>query len=260
MTARSPFKHLAAIAGLGLALALAGTGATRAAEIAPDQRAAFEAIVRDYILKNPEILQEALAELEKRQQDAQRVVQKQMVTSEKTALLNSPHHSVVGNPAGDVTLVEFFDYNCSYCKRSLGDVVELAKSDPRLRIVLKDFPVLGPDSVEASQVALAVRQQLKGDKYLEFHTKLMASKGRVGKERAIAVAKELGVDTTKLAKDMEAPEVKAAIDDTVRLGDRLGLTGTPSFVIGEEVISGAVGIEPLKGVVASVRQCGKATC
>jgi protein-disulfide isomerase len=260
MIVRTSFLRLAAVAGFGLALALAGSAATRAADITPDQRTAFEAIVRDYILKNPEILQEALAELERRQQDAQHVAQKQMVANEKAALVNSPHHSVVGNPAGDVTLVEFFDYNCSFCKRSLGDVVELTKSDPRLRVILKDFPVLGPDSVEASQVALAVRQQLKGDKYLEFHAKLMASKGRVGKERAIVVAKELGVDTARLAKDMEAPEVKAAIDDTVRLGDRLGLTGTPSFVIGEDVISGAVGLEPLQSAVASVRQCGKATC
>jgi protein-disulfide isomerase len=252
-------KRLAVTAGVWLALpGLAGIAS--AAEIAPDQRAAFEAVIRDYLLKNPEILQEAMTELERRQQDAQRVAQKQVLNAEKAALTASPHHSVVGNPTGDVTLVEFFDYNCAYCKRALGDVLEMTKADPHLRIVLKDFPVLGPDSVEASQVALAVRQQLKGDKYLEFHAKLMASKGRVGKERAIAVAKELGADTSRLVKDIEAPDVRAAIEDTVRLGDRLGLTGTPSFVVGDEVISGAVGLDPLKKVVAAVRQCGKAAC
>ncbi len=258
MLRSSALKRIVALATLAVSLSL--FDGARAAEMAPDQRKEIEGVIRDYLLKNPEILQEALAELEKRQQDAQRVAQKQVVASERAALVNSPHHSVVGNPSGDVTLVEFFDYNCGFCKRSMEDVIQMKKADPGLRVVLKDFPVLGPDSVEASQVALAVRQQLKGEKYFEFHTRLMSSKGRVGKERAIAVAKELGVDTARLARDVEAPEVRAAIEETVRLGDRLGLTGTPSFVIGDEVVSGAVGIEPLKTLVASVRQCGKATC
>lgn len=243
-----------------LALSLTCGGAARAADMAPEQKKAIEAVVRDFLMANPEVLQEAMSELEKRQQEAQRGAQKEALTSEKAKLFNSPHQAVVGNPQGDVTLVEFFDYNCAYCKRALSDLTEISKSDPKLRIVLKDFPVLGPDSIDASKVALAVRQQLKGDRYFDYHARLMGSKGRVGKERAMALAKDMGVDLTRLAKDTEGPEVQAAIEETVRLGDRLGLTGTPSFIIGDEVISGAVGLSPLKQVVAGVRQCGKAVC
>ena len=112
------------------------------------------------------------------------------------------------------------------------------KADPKLRVVLKDFPVLGPDSVEASRVALAVKNQLKGDKLFDYHVKLMETRGRVNGERAIAVAKEMGVDMARLQKDMEAAEVRAAIQENVALGDKLGLTGTPAFIVGDEVISG----------------------
>jgi protein-disulfide isomerase len=167
---------------------------------------------------------------------------------------------VAGDPSGDVTLVEFFDYNCGYCKRALADVRALMKNDPKLRVVLKDFPVLGPESVEASRVSLAVKNQFKGDKLFDFHVKLMETRGRINGERAIAVARELGVDTAKLQRDMESAEVKQAIQDNVVLGDKLGLSGTPAFVVGDEVISGAVGIEPLRKTVAGVRQCGRAVC
>ena len=134
------------------------------------------------------------------------------------------------------------------------------KNDPKLRVVLKDFPVLGPDSVEASRVSLAVKQQLKGDKLFEYHTKLMETRGRINAERATALAREMGVDVGRLQRDMESAEVKQAIQDNVVLGDKLGLSGTPAFVVGDEVISGAVGVEPLRKTVAGVRQCGKAVC
>ena len=134
------------------------------------------------------------------------------------------------------------------------------KADPKLRVVLKDFPVLGPDSVEASRIGVAAKQQLKGDRLFEYHTKLMETRGRVNGERAVAVAKEMGLDLAKLQKDAEADEAKAALQENVALGDKLGLTGTPAFVIGDEVISGAVGIEPMRKTIAGVRQCGRATC
>jgi protein-disulfide isomerase len=157
-------------------------------------------------------------------------------------------------------VVEFFDYNCGYCKRALGDLQTLMKSDTKLKVVLKDFPVLGPDSLEASKVALAVKQQLKGDKLFDYHVRLLESRGRVNGERAIAVAREMGVDVAKLQKDMQAPEIQAALQENVGLGDKLGLSGTPAFIIGDEIIPGAVGIEPMRKTVAGVRQCGHATC
>jgi protein-disulfide isomerase len=224
------------------------------------QRQAIGDIVRDYLLNNPEILQEVMTELEKRQAEQQRVAQSSALKENRQTLLNAPHSIVAGNPKGDVTLIEFFDYNCGYCKKALADVRSLAKADPKLRLVMKDFPVLGPDSVEASQVALAVKNQLQGEKLFEYHVRVLESRGRVNGERAMAVAKEMGVDVARVQKDMQSPEVRAALQENVGLGDKLGLTGTPAFIVGDEIISGAVGMEPLKQVVASVRQCGKASC
>lgn len=242
------------------ALIAAPTVRAQTGAIPGEQRQAVEQIVKEYLLKNPEVLQDALTELERRQQDAQKTAQAGALSEARETLTNSPHGAVIGNPQGDITLVEFFDYNCGYCKRALGDVRTLVKSDPKLRVVLKDFPVLGPDSVEASRIALAVKQQLKGDKLFDYHVKLMETKGRVNGERALGLAKEMGVDMARLQKDMESPDVRAAIQENVSLGDKLGLTGTPSFIVGDEVISGAVGVEPIRKVVAGVRQCGKATC
>ena len=199
-------------------------------------------------------------ELERRQQEAQKSAQKGALDSERKTLLFSTRGNIVGNPNGDITLVEFFDYNCGYCKRALTDLRALMKSDPKLRVVLKDFPVLGPESVEASRVSLAVKQQIGGEKLFDYHTKLMETRGRVNGERALAVAKEMGLDMARVQKDMDHAEVRAALQENMELGDKLGLTGTPAFVIGDEVISGAVGVEPLRKVVASTRQCGKAAC
>jgi protein-disulfide isomerase len=135
------------------------------------------------------------------------------------------------------------------------------KADPNLRVVLKEFPVVRPpDSLEVARIALAARQQLKDDKYFDFHMRLMTAKGLVNKERALEVAKEMKLDIAKLTKDAEAEEVRSTIQSTVRLGDKLGISGTPSFVVGDAVISGAVGNEPLRQALAAVRACGKATC
>jgi len=224
------------------------------------QRQAIEQIVKDYLVKNPEVLQEALTELERRQQEQQKTAQATALTHEREKLLNSPRNIVVGNPSGDVTLVEFFDYNCGYCKRALGDLQTLMKADPKLRVVLRDFPVLGPESVEASRVALAVRQQIQGERLFEYHTKLLETRGQVNGARALAVAREMGLDVDRVKKDMESPEVRAALQENVGLGDKLGVSGTPAFVVGDTVVSGAVGADPLRQAIAGVRQCGKAVC
>jgi protein-disulfide isomerase len=252
----APFLRLLALAG---ALALAAPAVAQTPFTA-DQRQAIGEVVKEYLLKNPEVLQEAIAELERRQQESQKAAQTAALGQSRETLLNSPQDFSAGNPSGDLTVVEFFDYNCGYCKRALTDLQALMKSDPKIRVVLKDFPVLGPDSVEASRVALAAKRQLKGEKLFEYHVKLMETRGRINGERATAVAKDMGVDVAKLQKDMESPAVKAVIQENVVLGDKLGLSGTPAFVIGNEIIAGAVGLEPLRRTVAAVRQCGRATC
>ncbi|HEU4518541.1 MAG TPA: DsbA family protein [Microvirga sp.] len=261
---RTPFLptlRLAALCGaLCAPLAASPAALAQAAPFTDLEKQAIGEVVRDYLLKNPELLQEVMGELEKRQAETQRVAQASALKDNRQTLLNAPHSIVAGNPQGDVTLVEFFDYNCGYCKRALADVQQLVKSDPKLRLVMKDFPVLGPDSVEASRVALAVKNQLHGDKLFAYHVKLMETRGRVNGERALAVAKEAGLDMARLQKDMDAPEVREALQENVGLGDKLGLTGTPAFIVEGEIVPGAVGIEPLKQLVASVRKCGKANC
>ena len=176
------------------------------------------------------------------------------------ALFSSPRQVVVGNPQGDVTLVEFFDYNCGYCKRAMTDMLDLMKNDGKLKVVLKEFPVLGEGSVEAARVAVAVRMQDKGGKkYLEFHQKLLGGRGQADKARALAVAKEVGLDMARLERDMASDEVKTTLEESFKLAEKLGLNGTPSYVIGDDVVVGAVGLAALKEKINTVR-CGKATC
>lgn len=253
-----PRLGLAAVS-LALTLFVAPVQAQTQA-LTPEQRKAVVDLVRETLLQNPELIQEALVELERRNAVAQADAQSKAVASEKDRLVDPATSVIVGNPQGDVTIVEFMDYNCGFCKRALEDVRALAKDDPKLKVVLKDFPILGPDSVEASRVAVAAKAQLSGPKYFEFHNKLMGVKGRVNGAKALDIAKESGADIEKLKKEIEAPATRAVIEDTVALGDRLGLTGTPAFIIGDEVVFGAVGQAALKQKIDSVRKCGKATC
>src|SRR5436309_15699860 len=174
---------------------------------------------------------------------------------------NSPRQVTLGNPKGDVTFVELFDYNCGYCKRAMADMLDLMKADSNIKVVLKEFPVLGEGSTQASQVAVAVRMQDKtgGKKYLEFHQKLLGGRGSADKARALAVAKEIGLNMTQLEKDMAGPEVKATLEESFKLAEALGLNGTPSYIVGPDVVIGAVGLPMLQEKVNNAR-CGKATC
>ena len=251
-----------ALLGLGLlACGLAGAGRTAAAEFTAAQKDEMGGVIRDYLLKNPEVLQDAMAELERRQKAQEEAKRRQTVDDRSADLFNKPGDVVLGNPKGRVTLVEFFDYNCGFCKRSLDDIAKLLKTEPEMRLILKDFPVLGPGSVEAALVADAARNQLKGDQFWQFHQKLLGGQhGPVGRAQALAVAKEMGVNMDQLAKDAAGPDVKSEIQNTLKLADALSLTGTPSFVVGHDVVVGAVGYDELKDRVDSVLRCGKASC
>ena len=175
-------------------------------------------------------------------------------------MFNSKYQAVIGNPAGDVTLVEFFDYNCGYCRQSLASVAKLIETDPNLRVVLKDFPILGAQSTEAAQVASAVREQLKGDKFFEFHRKLLSLRGGVGKAQAMNVAREVGADMDRLEKDLKSPSIHEGLAEVAALADDLHFTGTPSWVIGNETILGGVPMAQLKSKIDNVRKCGKTVC
>jgi protein-disulfide isomerase len=243
------------------ALALFGAPPSASAQSFSDsQRGDIETIVRNYLIAHPEVLEEAMAELSRRQSAAEAEKHAASVTKNAEAIFNSPRGVTVGNKDGDVTFVEFFDYNCGYCKRAMADMLDLMKSDPKLKVVLKEFPVLGPGSVEAAQIAVAVRMQdPSGKKYLDFHQKLLNSKGQADKARALAAAKEAGLDMAKLEKDSASPEVRATLEENFKLAEAMGMNGTPSYVIGKQVVIGAVGVESLREKIG-VARCGKATC
>lgn len=230
------------------------------AQTSPAQRKEFEQIIHDYLLKNPEVVKEALIELQRREKAEEEAARTKITGDPSSPLFASDNHAVVGNPKGKITVVEFFDYNCGYCKRALDDLTRLMKTEPELRVILKDFPVLGDGSVEAAKVAQAAKRQLKGDKFFEFHVRLLGQRGQIGKAQALAVAKELGLDMDRLAKDAESAAVQGGIEETLRLGDSLGISGTPAYVVGKEVVVGAVGFDRLKTRVANVGKCGAATC
>jgi protein-disulfide isomerase len=241
-------------------LAIAVPQAVRADEFSAPQKDEIGRIVRDYLIAHPEVLQEAMTELEKRQTAAESEKHKSAVKEHAQALFSSPRQVVLGNPQGNVTFVEFFDYNCGYCKRAMTDMLTLLKDDPNLKVVLKEFPVLGPGSVEAAQIAVAVRMQDKtGKKYLEFHQKLLGGRGPADRAHALAVAKDVGMDMTRLEKDLTSPEVKSTLEETFKLAEALGLNGTPSYVIGADVVVGAVGLPALQEKINTSR-CGKASC
>lgn len=263
--ALSRYQAAIALAATGFLMIAAPVLAQQPAPAAPpalsiEQRKAVMDLVRETLLKNPEIIQEALVELEARNQQAQAQAQKNAVATDKAMIFDNPRSPVAGNPQGDVTIVEFFDYNCGYCKKALDDMRALIKEDGKIRLILKDFPVLGPESVEASRVAVAAKAQLQGEKYWEFHARLMASKGRINGAKAMEVARESGANLDQLKKDMDSPETRKTIEDTVALGDRLNLTGTPAFIVADEVVFGAVGTEAIKARVQAVRKCGKTNC
>jgi protein-disulfide isomerase len=226
----------------------------------PAQRSEIEAIIKDYLIKHPEVLEEVMRELDRRQSAAESAKVQKTIADNAKILFDSPRQVTLGNPKGDVTMVEFFDYNCGYCKRAMTDMLELMKADPNLRVVLKEFPVLGEPSVQAAQVAIALNMQDKGGKkYLDFHQKLLSGRGAIDKAKAMATAKEVGADMARLEKDMASPEVQATLAETFKLAEPLGLNGTPSYVIGKDVVIGAVGASELKSKINTAR-CGKAVC
>jgi protein-disulfide isomerase len=254
-----PSFRLLAPALLALALCGAPLGAS-AQSFSNTQRGDIETIVRNYLVAHPEVLEEAMAELNKRQAAAETQKHEASIATNAETIFNSPRGVMLGNKDGDVTFVEFFDYNCGYCKRAMADMLDLMKTDSKLKVVLKEFPVLSEGSVDAAKVAVAVRMQDPGGKrYLDFHQKLLGGRGPADKARAIAAAKDAGLDTARIEKDLASPEVRATIEENMRLAEAMGMNGTPSYVIGKQVVIGAVGLDGLKEKI-SVARCGKATC
>jgi protein-disulfide isomerase len=224
-----------------------------------EQVAANRDLIREHLLANPEIIRDAIAELQRKEQEAEVAAQASIIDGEKDLIFASSRQVVIGNPDGDVTLVEFFDYNCGYCKRANADMKRLLAEDQNLRVVLKEFPVLGDGSVEAAHVGVAVNMTTP-DKYLEFHDALLSERGSVDGDRALAVAAEMGLDAAKLRETMASPEVQSTIAEVYEIAQKLSLTGTPSYVTANEVVVGAVGYDALKAKIEEVRACATADC
>jgi len=219
-----------------------------------------ERIMRDYLTKNPQILVDMTNELDKRQAIEKGSQQAKVISDNADAIFRSPLSHVAGNPNGDVSVVEFFDYNCPYCRHALHDVVKLIGDDGKVRLVLKELPILSDESVAAAKLALASNKQ---SKYFDMHQKLLSEPGKADKAKALHIAKDLGLDVDQLQKDAEDPDIKKALDEAKDLAQKLGLEGTPLFLIGDRTIPGAPDdlFEQLKTKVTGVRQKGcEGTC
>lgn len=225
----------------------------QAAAVSPKiDRSEVEAIVRDYLLKNPEVLLEVQDALETKLKEEQRIAHLGVIKDAKDQIFNSAFDGVVGNPQGKVTIVEFYDYNCGFCKHALADMQALTAADPDLRFVLKEFPVLGPESVKASVVSMAFHK-MAPEKYGAFHQALLGGPGRANEAAAIKVALSLGADETKLREAMTDPSIVQAFTETYDLANKLAITGTPSYVVGNEVVFGALGQEVLAEKIAAAK-------
>jgi protein-disulfide isomerase len=238
-------------AALALAV-LALTAAPGLAQQAPPlTREQIEQIVREYLLKNPEIIIEAVESLEARQRQAQQADQRDAVSAHKEQLYRDRDAPVAGNPDGDVTVVEFFDYRCPYCKQVAPALSQLLKEDGKLRFVFKELPILGPDSVVAARAALAANAQ---GKYMPVHRALLRHRGTYDEATVMRIAGEAGLDTARLKADMANPAIAAMIDRNRSLARALSVTGTPAFVIGDKIVPGAADLETLKTLVADARK------
>ena len=217
-------------------------------------------IVHDYLTENPEILVEMTTELDKRQAADQAEQQGLVIGENADTIFRSPHSFTAGNPDGDVSVVEFFDYNCGFCRRALPEIVKLIESDDKVRVVFKELPIFGEESEDAAKGALAAGKQ---GKYFEMHQKLYSETGKASKEKALKIAQELGLDVPQFEKDMASPEVQQALDEARGLAEKLGVQGTPFYLIGDRNVPGAPDdlYDQLTAKVAEVRKQGcKAKC
>ncbi len=256
-----PFRLLAPALPALFALALCVTPAAVSAETFSDgQRGEIESIVKNYLVSHPEVLEEALAELNKRQAAAETEKHEASVTTNADTIFNSPRGVTLGNKDGDVTFVEFFDYNCGYCKRAMSDMLDLMKSDPKLKVVLKEFPVLSEGSTEAAKVAVAVRMQDPGGKkYLDFTRSCSAAVARPTRRVRWRRPRTPVWISPESKRIWRVRKYARPSRENFKLAEAMGMNGTPSYVIGKQVVIGAIGLDGLKEKISAAR-CGKATC
>ncbi|MGF1641559.1 MAG: DsbA family protein [Rhodospirillales bacterium] len=236
----------------GLAAGEAAGDDPLAAAMTDAQKQRFDALVRQYILDHPEVIVESLQAYQTRQRAAEQRDAQAALVAMKGELENDPRMPIAGNPAGDVTVVEFFDYRCTYCKRVLPAIQELIESDGNIRYVFVEFPVLGPESVTAARAALAV-WNLRPETYFAFHTALLEARGSLSEDRVLQIATGLGLDAAQLRTAMADPKIDEALERNYALGRRINVTGTPAFVIGGKLVPGAIDLAAMKQLVSAAR-------
>ncbi len=219
--------------------------------LTPKQQEAIKKLVHDYLMENPSVISEAIDALRQKEELAAEMGAKKALTDRKDELLNDPEAPVLGNPKGDVTIVEFFDYRCPYCKSMSDMLFDTVKADGKVRLVMKELPVLGPDSVTASRAALAAKNQKK---YEEFHKALMRLKGPVNDQTLMKTAAEVGLNVEKLKKDMDDDRIDTALKNNVHLAHALNVEGTPGFIIGDQIVPGAMTQQSLKQLIDQARK------
>ncbi len=241
-------KHLIAI---GMAAAVAFPSLSVASEaLTPAQQAEVKQLIGSYLKENPEVVIEAIQTWRKQQDAAEAAMVKEAI-SELMLEAQSTQSPVIGNPKGDVTVVEFFDYNCPYCKKVFPSMEKLIADDGNIRFVLKELPVLGDNSLYAAKAALAAQKQ---GKYNQFHAQMMGKNSRLSPEGVLAAAKKVGIDLQQLKKDMASNDIQQELERASVWAERLGITGTPAFVIGEKMIPGAIDGNAMKRYVDLARK------
>jgi protein-disulfide isomerase len=213
----------------------------------------IERIVKNYLLENPEVIFEAVRRMETKENDQRMSRMKEGAKKHAADLFNRPDAIVAGNPNGDVTIVEFFDYKCGYCRKIVPELSQLIKQDGNIRLVMKEFPILSRDSEMAARAAIA---SVKQGKYWDFHIALMSA-DEITQESVMAIAKGVGIDTVKLAADMAAPSSSDVISRNHELAQKLGIEATPTFYIGDTPYAGALPLSELKAAVAAARKAKK---
>lgn len=236
-----------------LLIALGSTAAHAQSSFTDADQRAIERLIRNYIMNNPEVIVESVQRMGTREQAANQQKQRQVLVDLREALENDSGSHVGGNPDGDVTVVEFFDYRCTYCKRFLPNLADLLRKDANVRIVFKEYPILGPDSVVAARAALAARLQNK-DLYVPFHNALMESRGVFSERRILDIASEVGLNTDQLQRDMASADIEGIISRNYAHAEALGIQGTPGFVIGDQVVPGYLNGEQLTALIEEARK------
>ncbi len=226
--------------------------------VAALDQSTIDPMIEKYLLGNPRILQKVSAALDAELTAERTAATRTAMVELKPAIFDSENGIVLGNPNGDVTLVEMFDYNCGYCRQALPDLAALLDTDKNLKVILKEFPILSQGSVDAARIAAQVADA--DVDYWAFHQALFTSRGQVDKAVALKAAADLGLNPITLEMGMKAPRVDKVIEESYRIADRLKITGTPTFIIGDEIIPGAIGLEALQQRIANMRACGATVC